>query len=55
MGSGKVIKCKKCGCEIGIFEGVGFENKPFQANDDPICPECGSKEFEDTSITFLWD
>ena len=55
MGSGKVIKCKKCGCEISIFKGVGFENKPIQANDDPICPECGSKEFEDTGTIIMWD
>ena len=55
MGTGKVIKCKECGYELSILEGVGLENKPAQEQENIKCPQCGSEEFEDTETVILWD
>ena len=55
MGTGKVIRCKECGCKVDIFEGVGFANKPIQTEAITKCPQCGCEEFEDTGISMLWD
>ena len=55
MGTGKVIKCKECGYELNILEGVGLENNPVQPQGNIKCPQCGSEEFEDTDVVILWD
>lgn len=55
MGTAKVVKCKECGYELSILEGVGFENKSAQDLENIKCPQCGSEEFEDTDVVILWD
>lgn len=55
MGTGKVVRCKECGCELSVLEGVGFDNEPIQAEESLKCPQCGSVEFEDTNTQILWD
>ena len=55
MGTGKCVKCKKCGCEFFIFKGVGFANKPIQSPEERKCPQCNSEEFEDTGTELFWD
>ena len=55
MGTGKVVRCKDCGCELSVLEGVGFDNEPIQAEENLKCPQCGSVEFEDTNTKILWD
>lgn len=55
MGTGKVIKCKKCGYRLDIWEGVGFDNIPAPKQEHIKCPKCGSEEFEDTEEMFFWD
>jgi hypothetical protein len=39
MGSGKVVRCKECGCEFDQLVGVGFLNKPVETVTS--CPNCG--------------
>ena len=39
-------KCKKCGAEIELLEGV------TQEKIEKICPECGSREFKRVFSSF---
>lgn len=58
MGTGKKMKCKSCGAEWFLLQGVGFDNQApaeNQEQDPEICPECGSRDITDTDIQILWD
>lgn len=64
MGTGKKVRCKSCGTEWLLLDGVGFVtgNNPDpelsnKSNKDDllVCPQCGSTEIEDTDIDILWD
>ena len=55
MGTGKVIKCKNCGYELNLLEGIGFDNTPKETEKKQKCPQCGSEDFEDTEVKILWD
>lgn len=58
MGTGKKLKCKCCGAEWLVLQGVGLDSQDHtdsQEQDPEICPECGSKDFTDTGTEINWD
>ena len=55
MGTGKIIKCKNCGYELNLWEGIGFDNIPKTTEEKQKCPQCGLEDFEDTEVKILWD
>jgi hypothetical protein len=66
MGTGKVLICKQCGTSWMHLIGVGMKSSLEELeqemqhpgtvnNPDPMCPECGSNEYEDTGAICHWD
>lgn len=66
MGNGKEYICKNCGEVWWQMIGVGMRtsslkeiekwiNKPAPDYPDPVCPECGSEDNEETGNICLWD
>lgn len=56
MGVIRRVKCNMCGATWDSFEGVGFNGEVQGANQDKICPVCGSEDIvEDNEIRALWD
>lgn len=66
MGKVTELRCKKCGCVWQHFSGVGMMDSPEEIqqeidfpgtvnNEGPVCPDCGSTEYEETGLMGLWD
>jgi transposase-like protein len=66
MGTGKEYVCKHCGATWVQMTGIGMKSSPEEVeqelkhpgtvnNPEPVCPDCGSKEYYETGAVCHWD